>query len=350
MTCKLCSYQVFQAAVDIQQKTVEKERARKSSSSYKEKRKAARYSATSTTAQHQYGPHCQQPDPPKEELMTLCQEYFEREVVVTQDKAADIEVNTRGQAECNLWYHHRRLRLTASNFGKVAKRREKTPVANLVKSLLYSRASNTKELRWGRAYEVDAQNAYQQYLKGKRDCQDAELTNTGLVIDVENPCLACSPDALVKIPGTQEPHGIAEYKCPYSLAHADSGSPQTALEAARVNKRFYCKLDISGNIELKENHEYYFQVQGNMAITKRKWCDFVVWTPQGISVQRIAADQTFWEKHKATLLRFYKEAILPELTLPRFSTGQAIREPFLAADSSADSEIEAIPNNDLRLS
>ena len=87
-------HQVFQAAVNRQQKTVEKDCARKASSSYQKKRKSARYSSTSGTVQHHYGPHCQQPDPPKEELLTLCQEYYEREVVVTQRKAADIEANT----------------------------------------------------------------------------------------------------------------------------------------------------------------------------------------------------------------------------------------------------------------
>ena len=159
------------------------------------------------------------------------------------------------------------------------------------------------------------------------------MTNTGLIIDVENPCLACSPDALVDIPGSQEPHGIAEYKCPYSLPHADAGSPQTPLEAAKNNKTFFCKLGTSGTIEVKQGHNCYFQVQGTLAISKRKWCDFVVWTPRAISVQCIAADPTFWEKHKPKLERFYKEAILPELMLPRFSTGQMIREPFLPVDT-----------------
>ena len=146
----------------------------------------------------------------------------------------DIEASTSSQEECNLWYHHRRLRLTASNFGKVAKHRETTPVANLVKSLLYSRAINTNELRWGCTHEVDVQRAHQQFLKDH--FQYFQLTNTGLIIDVENPCLAYSPDALVEIPGSQEQHSIAENKHPYSLAHADAGFPQTPPEAVKNNK------------------------------------------------------------------------------------------------------------------
>ena len=251
---------------------------------------------TSSAVQHHYGPQCQQPDLPREELLTLCQEYFDREVAITEEKAASITVNTQlltlcqeyfncevaiteekaasitvntlCQADCNLWYYHRRIRLTTSNFGKVAKRQKTTPVANLVKSLLYSKTRNTKELRWGCTHEVDAQNAYWQYLKDQSGCQDAEITNTGLIIDTKSPCLACSPDTLVNIPGAQEPLGIAECNCPYSLAH--SNPPQTAVEAARNNKKFYCQLSSSGGIELKTGRDYYFQVQGTLSITRRK--------------------------------------------------------------------------------
>ena len=154
------------------------------------------------------------------------------------------------------------------------------------------------------------------------------VTNTGLVIDTDFPCLACSPDALVEIQGAEEPLGIAEYKCPFSLAQSN----QTAVEAANdpdKKKNFYCQVCPSGDIQLKRGHDYYFQIQGTLAITRRAWCDFVVWTPTGTLVERIPADKSFWLKHRHTLLLYYNKAILPQLTLPRHVTGQAIREPFL---------------------
>ena len=54
-------------------------------------------------------------------------------------------------------------------------------------------------------------------------------------------------------------------------------------------------------------------MQGTIAITGLVWCDFVVWTPQGISVERIAADKHFWEGFKDVLLLFYYKGLLPEL-------------------------------------
>ena len=53
---------------------------------------------------------------------------------------------------------------------------------------------------------------------------------------------------------------------------------------------FHCSAS-GGRILLKETHSYYAQVQGQMAIGERLWCDFEVFTLKGISVQRIAFDQ-----------------------------------------------------------
>ena len=254
----------------------------------------------------------------------LCQEYYDREVVVTQSKAKEIERNTRGQAEVGLWFYHRRLRITASNFGRIAKRRPTTPVASTVKSLLYSKHLETKEIRWGKTHEIDAKSAYITYLTS-RGHHDADVTESGLVISEEEPCLGCSPDALVNIHDCGL--GIAEFKCPYT---AQSQTPQEAATAS--NKGGSCFLDSSGKVLLKKNHNYYYQVQGTLAITKREWCDFVVWTPKGLSVERIVADQEFWERIKPKLVQFYKQAVLPELAFPRFQRGQAIREPVRDVD------------------
>ena len=77
-------------------------------------------------------------------------------------------------------------------------------------------------------------------------------------------------------------------------------------------------------IELRRNHNYFYQVQGTLAITKRSWCDFIVWTPTAFSVERISFDSKFCEEAKAKLIRFYKMVILPELALPRHTR----REPI----------------------
>ena len=251
-----------------------------------------------------------------DELKRLCAEFYQREVAVSLEQRTTIELETRLQSETSTWYYQRRLRLTASNFGKVAKRRTTTPVANFVKTLLYSKSIDSSSLQWGRVHEADAREAYKVYLSST---QDSVLTKTqsGLVINEEIPCLACSPDGLVGA------HGLVEYKCPYKAAQLQL----TPLEAAS-NIKDFCSTTDGQTLHLKTSHKYHYQVQGSLAITKRDWCDFVIWTPKGISVERIFADSAFLDTMRDKLERFYHSAILPELAAPRHPSKQSIREPF----------------------
>lgn len=317
----LYTTQVLTAHMEKLATQQQKDSTRKQGSAYQTQRKTARYSGrVEPLQQHDYGLHSQQPDPSPECLKSLCEQFYAREVAVDDDKAGYIEANSRQQCDSSFWFQQRRLRITASNFGKVAKRRKTTPVANLVKSLLYSKEVNTAAIRWGRTHEDDACRSYIAYLR-KQGHHKATVSASGLVVYMEEPCLACSPDGLVEIPGESEPLGVVEFKCPYSCKDL---SPQ---QAAAQSKAFFCSADASGTITLKRNHDYYFQVQGNMAITRRPWADFVVWTPSGLSVERIHRDSQFWEAAKNKLVSFYRRAVLPELALPRFSRGQTIREP-----------------------
>jgi hypothetical protein len=38
---------------------------------------------------------------------------------------------------------------------------------------------------------------------------------------------------------------------------------------------------------LKRTHAYYFQVQGQLLITGRQFCYFVIWTPKGLILEKI---------------------------------------------------------------
>ncbi len=112
------------------------------------------------------------------------------------------------------------------------------------------------------------------------------------MISEEHPFLGASPDAAVYDPSHIEPFGLAEVKCPYSCRQI------TPVEAcSRPN--FCCTVSMNGNVpglKLRKEHLYYSQVQGQMGVTKRKWCDFIVYTEKGLSVERIKFDSDFWEK------------------------------------------------------
>ena len=58
----------------------------------------------------------------------------------------------------------------------------------------------------------------------------------------------------------------------------------TPLQAAENLTSFPCE-NVAGSLCLKKYHNYYFQVQGQLAITHAKWCDFMVYTLKGFSVE-----------------------------------------------------------------
>ena len=299
-----------------------KDRDRKGTDKYKLQRQSSKYISLAPL-QHDYGPDSQQPDATPEELDRLCSEFFARDVRVTVDQAKAIERATQQQSDIPEWYRQRRLRITASNFGRIARRRDTTPVAKTIKSLLYSRPFDAPSLRWGRTHEDDVRKAYlhQMAVSGQHGLL---LIQSGLVIDQKDPCLACSPDNLVVYPTGEV--GLVEYKCPYKAAKEN-----LTLEQAAVQLKDFCSaLNSCGKLELKRTHPYFYQVQGSLAITGNQWCHFILWTPRGLSIETIQADPDFWAPVRRRLIHFYNRAVLPELVLPRYTIGQPIREPFLA--------------------
>jgi hypothetical protein len=239
---------------------------------------------------------------------------------VTEEEAKKIEEDTTQQGDdpTGLWNSLRRPRLTSSNFGTICKRRKTTPVANAVKNFLYKTiSSNVSSLRWGRENEDNARKSYIEEMA--RRGTPVSTTRSGLVISTSYGCLACSPDGWVEDTNSSS-NGIVEYKCPYASRDI------TPIEACS-KKNFFCILE-GEELKLKHKHNYYYQVQGAMAITRRPWCDFVVWTPKGVSIERIQQDSSFWtDSMLPKLLAFYEHALLPELAAPEHPNGRPIREP-----------------------
>ena len=127
---------------------------------------------------------------------------------------------------------------------------------------------------------------------------------SGLVISREDPYLGASPDGKVIDKGCTQHFGLVEIKCPQTKFMV------TPLEACS-NPNFFLE-NLNGKPKLKPNHMYYKQVQGQLGITGTRWCDFVVYTCKGISIERITYDQQFWSDLKNTLISYYFKHFLPK--------------------------------------
>ncbi|XP_060860328.1 uncharacterized protein LOC132937526 [Metopolophium dirhodum] len=85
------------------------------------------------------------------------------------------------------------------------------------------------------------------------------------------------------------------------------------------NQLSFCRLSENGKMELKVDHSYYYQVQGQMRISKRNFCYFVVYSASWIEIQIITFDDAFWQDKMIEKLKiFYTECLLPEIVNPQY--------------------------------
>ena len=157
--------------------------------------------------------------------------------------------------------------------------------------------SHIPGIKWGISQE---ERARQQYIREKSQYhQNFKCTAAGLVINPSYPYLGASPDGFETC--TWCGLGLIEIKCHFSIKefHPDvlKNRKNSFLNAHR----------------LITSHKYYTQVQGQLLITEKVYCDFIVWIPHGMKTQRIYQNFNFSEKLVRKLTNFYVGNMLPEI-------------------------------------
>ena len=191
------------------------------------------------------------------------------------------------------WFEARLGRATASNFGKVLakiKTGEAADRRNYRAQLVIERLTGNRQegysnaaMQWGTEQEPFARIAYM--ADRGMDVQEAGF------IQHETLMAGCSPDGLIGA------DGLIEIKCPVSATHIET---------------------------LKTQHmpiEHMAQVQGQMWIAGRDWCDFVSYDPRmpdklQMFVQRIPRDEQYIKALAFEIERFLEE-VAAEVTALR---------------------------------
>lgn len=253
-----------------------------------------------------YGDNHAEPDVPEDVFKVLADNHFEK---LNDDKIMreEIEEKTRGQSDKELWHEKRRKLLTASKFGEICHARDTTSCASKVMNILYPPELDLPQFKYGLEMEAVAIKQLEKKLKIK-------VEPSGLLIDCEKPYLAASLD------GKIDDDGIVEIKAPSSVQNL------TPMEAIRQNaqiKRIFTK-NCRG---MNPKHNYYYQVQGQLHISKRKYCYFVLYTKKGIKYVKEEYNEQFWKSIEPKLTRFYMECMLPEIVDSRIRRNMDIKEP-----------------------
>ena len=192
------------------------------------------------------------------------------------------------------------------------------PSVSLVKSISYpTRSFKSAACEYGCKHESDARKEYEYVMKQQH--QLFIVKESGLILDPLYPFLGASPDGIVTC--TCCSTGVLEIKCPYSCRN------KGLKEVSEEKSRFFLLVTEAGNLELKDNHQYFYQIQLQMKLCNASFCDFVVWSKdQGILVQRVFPDTEFINRALEQVENFIKRGILPELvsnwyTKSRVSSG-----------------------------
>ena len=131
-----------------------------------------------------------------------------------------------------------------------------------------------------------------------------KISDTGLVIYEELPYIAASPDLEVECKCCGA--GLVEIKCPLIRGEILSADNLGYLQNLMTS-------DNKNTTVLKTNEPYYFQVQRQLGVTGRKYCDFFVYTTAAFHLERIFFDKKLWQQMLTQFKWFWLNILCPEL-------------------------------------
>lgn len=213
----------------------------------------------------------------------------------------------------NEWYEARKGRITGSAVGAILGLSPFTSRDDVMRRMVREYHGQPSDFTGNVATEYGTLNEPNALADYQMET-DSVVVAEGFVMLGE--WLGASPDGLIG------DDGLIEIKCPYGLRH-----------------------DSDGFKSISEQMHYYAQIQVQLYVTGRAWCDFYQWSAYGSKLERVNIDPT-WLEEKIPLLRsFYDEYIeqrKPENAWRYLDGGELVHKykMALAALEVAQSELE----------
>ena len=212
---------------------------------------------------------------------------------LTNEQVMQIDRETVAQSSSEQWFQLRKGRITSSNAHKVFVR--KKDFQSLIETFT---GENVKKkfpksvedaLKHGKTFEPIATELYVDVMKHKLN-RHVFIRETGIVIQPNLYWLAASPDGLVKDSNNNPNIGLLEIKCPKSKRNS---TPQELLG----DQSFYIGI-YDGQPYLKKTHGngYCTQIQMAMGLAHATFCDFIVYTFQGMVIIRALFHENYFHE------------------------------------------------------
>lgn len=174
------------------------------------------------------------------------------------------------------------------------------------------------------------------------DVLKLDIENCGLFIDQKYGFLGAHPTGLI------DDKGIVLIKCPNSAFKMDINE---AIEKRKITFWSLSRKQKNSNKNearqiagINKNHDWFFEVQVLLHVTRREFCIFAVWsghdeTSKCIKYEYLYPDKALWESRlEKKILAFYYNHLLPEVIDPRKRRCMPIRGVKKAIDSGNDDE------------
>ncbi|KAJ8271609.1 hypothetical protein COCON_G00104680 [Conger conger] len=213
---------------------------------------------------------------------------------LTDEQRRAVEFATRGQRENPMWGIMREGRITSSNFGVLlpALQSGREVSSSAISRLIEPRSlEHVPAIKWGIQNEEKARKAFEEE-------KQVVVQDSGLWLS-KSGVLGASPDGLV---GSTE---LVEIKCPYSAR-------DMTIEEAVSELDYFFLEKVGEDYQLRQNHDYWHQIQGQIHIAGRDVCYFVVWTTKDRVIVPIKRDKE-WQPNLQLLENFYESKLLPKL-------------------------------------
>ena len=227
---------------------------------------------------------------------------------LSQEACEAIQVSTMDQSENPIWFEQRKGRLTASKFYRICTRTESLitkkgeDASCLVNEVMLRKQKVlTYSMKHGLAMEPRAKKKLMEEFK--KTHTHVKSREVGLFVNPEHPHIGASPDYSLEC----RCHGVfvCEIKCPSSIKSTVPSAHN--LEYLQVEPGIG---EVPDQVTLKQRHKYFFQVQGQMAITNIEKAIFFVYTKHGYHMEIINFDPELWGVILKKLNYFWEKHVL----------------------------------------
>ncbi|KAH9379544.1 hypothetical protein HPB48_004257 [Haemaphysalis longicornis] len=117
---------------------------------------------------------------------------------------------------------------------------------------------STPPMKYGRETEAEALLKYKSL--SEKQHEDVTFKEAGLFVRTEHVYLGATPDLLVECSCCGA--GVVEVKCPWKVKDGQLSD--------LLSDKNGCVTEVDGELELKKTHRYYYQVQLQMFVCKKK--------------------------------------------------------------------------------